>query len=117
MDGRRGGQVLVELAVALPFVMFLIIGATETGFLLIAKAHQDRTTAVVANWAATHPGESWNSVANHELPGCEVLVETPRKDLIETTVTCHYDPVLLVMWEGLPMTSKETAVQDRKSVV
>lgn len=110
---RPRGQVLAELAVALPLILFLIIGATEVGFLLIAKAHQDRSTAVVAQWAAGHPGESWNSVASHELPGCDVTVSTPLPDLIEASVTCRYRPVILDrLVPGLlnvPMTSQESA--------
>jgi hypothetical protein len=108
MDGRRG-QALVELAVTLPFVMFLFLGAVESAFLLTQKAHQDRSTAVVAQWASSHPGESWHSVAAHELPGCEVAIATPLPDLLEAQVTCHYSPKVLVMWNGLEMSSQESA--------
>lgn len=104
------GQVIVELAVTLPFILFLILSATEIGFLLIAKAHQDRATAVVAEWAAEHPGESWNSVAADELRGCDVAVmETEPHRIVEVTATCWYQPAVLRIFSGLPMSSRESA--------
>jgi hypothetical protein len=104
----RRGQVLVELAVTLPFILFLMLGSIEAGFLLIAKAHQDRSTSVVVEWAAAHPGESWNSVASRVLPGCDVTMTSPLPDLLEATARCQYQPVVLRMWDGLPMTSQES---------
>ena len=109
----RRGQILVEFAVLVPVLLFIILGAIEAGFLVNAKAAQDRSTAVVAEWAAEHPGESWNSVAARELPGCDVMATNPHQELVEITATCLYSPVVLVMFEGLPMTSSESAVTQR----
>jgi hypothetical protein len=102
----------VELALSLPVVLFIAIGLTEMGFLLIAKADQDHRTVVVAEWAASHPGESWNSVANYELPGCDVTATSPRPDLLEMKATCQYHPIVLVMWNGLPISSRAQAASE-----
>lgn len=112
---HRSGQILVELAVALPFIMFLILGAVEFGLLLIAKADQDHRTVVVAEWAAGHPGESWNAVADYELEGCDVTVTMPKPDLIEAKATCPYDPVVLKMWSGLKVSSEAQAASQSAS--
>jgi hypothetical protein len=107
----RRGQALVEMALVLPLLLFLFLGAVEAAFLLTAKAYQDRATSVVAVWAAEHPRDSsWNSIAVRELPGCTVTVTTPRPDLIEATAICLYHPVATHgLWNGLPMTSRESA--------
>lgn len=107
----KRGQALVEFVVILPLVLFIILGATEVGFLLIAKAHQDRATAVVAEWAAEHPSDSWNAVANKELPGCDVEVSSPLPELVQATSQCRYQPkVGLPMFDQLLISSRETAV-------
>lgn len=107
---QHRGQVIVELAITLPFLLFLILSATEIGFMLIAKAHQDRATAVVAEWAARHPGESWSSVAADELHGCDVAVEeTEPHRIVEARATCWYQPAVLRIFSGLPMSSRENA--------
>jgi hypothetical protein len=106
----RRGQVIIELAIAMPIILFTILGAVEVGFLLITKAHQDRTTAMLAEWSAEHPGESWHAVAEQELKGCDVTVTEEQHDLIEATARCQYSPkVLVTIFNGLPMTSRETA--------
>lgn len=109
---RRRGQVIVELALAMPVLLFTILGGIEAGFLLIAKADQDRATQVVADWAVFHPGESWNSVANQELPGCTVTVDESSRDVVEAASRCQYRPKVLVgmpLFDGLPISSHETA--------
>ena len=95
----------------MPILLFTLLGAIEAGFLLIDKAHQDRSTAVVAQWAASHPGESWNSVANRELSGCDVSVSEPKPDLVEATSRCQYRPNVFSGWSGLPMSSREVAAR------
>ena len=106
---KRNGQALVEFALILPILMFTILGATEVGFLLVTKAHQDRETAVVADWAANHPGESWNSIATKLLPGCTVTVEEDR-GLVEAGSRCQYSPkVMPGLFPNLPISSHETA--------
>lgn len=106
----RRGQLLVELAVALPLILFILLGATETGFLLIAKAGQDHATRVVAEWAGQHPGEAWSAVADRELPGCSVEVTTPLPDVVEAASRCQYVPkVTHGLWPGLVVSSRESA--------
>ena len=110
------GQALVDFALILPILLFIILGAMEAGFLLITKAQQDRDTAVIAEWAVAHPGESWNSVANHLLPGCTVTVSTPTPDVVEAASRCQYHPKVLVgfpIFGGLPVSSQESAVKER----
>ena len=104
------GQLLVELAISMAVLMFAVLGITETGFLLISKAHQDRSTAVIADWAARHPGESWSAVAELQLPGCEVSV-TSDADVVEAAARCIYHPVIFRGWDLLPISSRESAVR------
>lgn len=104
---RTRGQLLVELALALPFILFTILGAIDAGFLLIAKAHQDRAASVVVEWAAGHPGVSWNSVADRELHGCDVTV-TSERDLYQTRATCQHRSIFLPAL-AVTMTSSESA--------
>ena len=111
------GQALVEFALITPILLFTILGGVEAGFLLITKADQDRATAVIAQWAAMHPGESWNSVANKELPECTVEVKESSPDLLEATSRCLYSPKVLVgfpIFSGLPISSHETAALPKK---
>jgi hypothetical protein len=108
----RRGQALVELALALPLVLLILLGGLEAATLLVTKAHQDRATATVAAYAAGRPDdESWHSVAERELPGCDVTVDEPQPGLIEAMATCHYSPRILPGWGGLPMTSRESAAR------
>jgi len=104
------GQALVEFAFIVPILLFIILGATEVGFLLVTKAHQDRATAVVAEWAAEHPSDSWSAVANKELPGCDVEVSSPLPELVQATSQCPYQPkVGLPMFDRIVINSRETA--------
>jgi len=107
----RRGQALVELAVILPFVLFLILASIDCGMLLIAKAEQDRRTSVLAEWAAMHPGESWNAVANQELKGCEVAVNEVAHDLLQAASRCRYRPLTIGTWADLPISSRAIAAR------
>jgi hypothetical protein len=104
-------QALVELAIMLPVLMLVALGFTEVGFLVVTKAHQDRATSTVAEYAATRHDDSWHAVAAHELPGCDVTVNEPQPGLIEAVATCQYQPHVLPGWSGLPMTSRESATR------
>jgi len=111
MNRRRKAQALVEFALILPILLFTILGGVEVGYLLITKAHQDRATAVVADWAASHPNSSWNAVANRELPGCDVEVTSIVPDLVQATSRCPYQPKTgLPMFDQIPISSRETAL-------
>lgn len=108
----RDGQALVELALILPFALFALLGAVESGFLFAEKLSQDHSTEVIAQWAAEHPGESWHAVANHEgFQDCDVDVVTPGPpDLLEARVTCFYEPRVTVgLWDGLAISSSASA--------
>jgi hypothetical protein len=111
-DPAPPGQALVEFALIAPVALFIVLGAVEAGMLVIAKADQDRATAVVASWAAQRPGdESWHAVAAHELPGCDVTVDDSRPGLLVADATCTYQPVATRgLWDGLPISSEESAV-------
>ncbi len=110
MDRVSRGQVLVEAALVMPILLFVILGGVEAGYLVVAKADQDRATQVVADWAAQHPGESWNSVANHELPHCTVEVSSPFRDVVEATSECPYRPTTgLPLFDRLTIGSRESA--------
>ena len=111
----KRGQILVELALAMPLILFVILGGIEAGFLMVSKADQDRRTAVVAEWAADHPGDSWESVANKELRGCSVEVVETERDVLEATTQCHYTPKVLVMFNGIPISSRQIAALRRES--
>jgi hypothetical protein len=110
--GPGAGQALAETALILPVLLFAGLGFVEAGFLLGAKAAQDRATATVAAWAAGHPGEPWAAVAAAELPGCDVTVAvaTDPPDLVTASATCTYRPVVTRgLWDGLPISSTEAA--------
>ena len=106
------GQALVEFALAVPVVLFLILGGIEAGLLIIDKAQQDRSTGVVADYAAHHPGDaSWHAVANQQLPGCAVtLDDTGKPGIVTVGSVCEYHPVATRgLWDGLNVSSEESA--------
>lgn len=112
---RQAGQAIVETALVLPLLLFIALGFTEAGILVATKADQDRSTAVVATWAADHPGADWQAVADQELPGCDVDVATSADppDLVTAAATCEYLPrVTRGLWDGLPISSEETAASE-----
>lgn len=107
---RVPGQAVVELALAMPIILFIALGFAELGFLIATKAHQDRSTYAVAGWASQHPGDSWESIASKELPGCDVEVDRSDRDLTRAIATCAYTPrVFPGLFDGLPITSEEVA--------
>ncbi len=116
VNNPKQGQALVEFALILPILLFIILGSIEAGFLIIEKARQDRETSVVAEWAAGHDNDSWRAVANKGLPGCDVEVTSPLPDLVQATSRCQYRPKVLVgfpIFDGLPISSREAAVRLR----
>ena len=108
---KTKGQAIVEFALVFPILLFVILGGVEAGFLLITKADQDRATQVIADWAALHPGESWNSVANHELPDCTVTVSSPFRDVLEAASQCPYHSKILVGLYNIQINSHQTTAK------
>jgi hypothetical protein len=106
--GARRSQAIAEFALLLPVLMLMLLGAVDVGFLFGDKFHQDRQTAVIAEWAADHPGESWNSVSSHELPTCDVTVTRPSRDLVEATAMCQHHSIFLPIL-SVPISSRESS--------
>ncbi len=109
---RDSGQALAEMALALPVLLFIGLGFIEAGFLLGTRDEQARNTGVVADYAAAHPdNNSWESVANRVLPGCEVEDESdPGHDVRTFRATCQYNPVATHgLWDGLPISTEANA--------
>lgn len=109
---RRRGQAIVEFAAILVVFIPVFLLAMEVGWVVfISKPHQDRATEVIAEWAAGHPGESWNSVAANELPGCDVTVSEPFPDLIEARSTCQDEGHVIPGRPSFPISSRETSTK------
>src|SRR5512146_2174795 len=105
----KHGQGLVEFALVMVIFMPLLLGIVETGFLFRAVLTQDHSTAVIAEWAAQHPGEDWQPVADRELRGCDVAVSSPLPDVVEASARCIYHPIVFRGWNLLPISSRESA--------
>jgi hypothetical protein len=105
------GQAIVEFALVFPIIAAILLGAAEMGMLYAARAAQDRAGGVVADYAAARPGdESWNAVADRELPGCDVDVTTDGLGILTARATCQYEPVITSnLWDGLPISSEASA--------
>ena len=106
------GQALVELALALPILLFMALGAFEAGSLLIAKADEDHNVRVVAEWAAAHPSEAPGAVMHAVgLDSCAVTI-TPDDDLgiVHVGATCPYVPrITSNIWSGLQVSAEAAA--------
>lgn len=111
--GHSAGQALVEMALVLPLILLIFLGALDGGRLLIQKADQDRRTATIATWAASRPGdESWHAIAESELHGCTVtLDDTGRPGIVHVGAVCTFEPIgLHGVWDGLLISSEASAV-------
>lgn len=110
--GRAAGQAIVEMALILPLLLFLLLGTLEAGMLVAQKARQDGATLEAARWAAAHPDEPATGGADAVgLGDCYVESdEDPDLGLITIHARCHYHPIALRgMWEGLPISSEASA--------
>lgn len=115
--GSRG-QALVEMALVMPILLFALLGTGDVAMLFSFRDHQARSTATVVNYAASRPGDdSWQSVANLELPGCDVAVQEAHPGVMEATATCQWTPLLLrAFWgDSVPVTTQESAAADEPS--
>lgn len=106
---RSPGQLIAELALSLAVILFIILGSVEVGFLIVEKLHQDRATAVVADYAAGHP-DDWHDVAERELAGCDVSLSSPLPDVVEVSARCRHRTTAFPIFDGLPISSRESAV-------
>jgi hypothetical protein len=105
----RRGQALIELALALPLILLIVLGTVEISFALIAVAKQDRATSTLAQYAALHDDDSWHAVAERELRGCDVTISQVLPDLVKVEVSCPYQPKVFPGWTGLRISSSEIA--------
>jgi hypothetical protein len=105
----RRGQALIELALALPLILLIVLGTVEISFALIAVAKQDRATSTLAQYAALHDDDSWHAVAERELRGCDVMISQVLPDLVKVEVSCPYQPKVFPGWTGLRISSSEIA--------
>lgn len=112
LRGHSVSQALVEFALVFPIMCFAALGFVEAGFVISEKAHQDRATDDIAEYAATHPGaNSWNAVANSILKGCTVTVTAGAHNLVLADSSCAYTPKITSgLWPGLVLRSSESAV-------
>jgi Flp pilus assembly protein TadG len=101
------GQSLVEAALVLPIMLFVMLGFAEAAF-LYARVHAAQTSAdVLAEVAAQSPGESWRAIVQDELDRaeCEDGVaesENLSRGRVRVTMTCGYTPVVTNgLWPGL----------------
>jgi hypothetical protein len=107
------GQAIVELALILPLLLLLTLGGLEVGRLELSKGEQDRSTALVAQWAAQRPGEDWHALAYHTLRDCDVSVDaTDPQGLITATSRCIYHAIATPggPLDGITITSTEQAL-------
>lgn len=106
------GQVLVELALALPVILFAALGFIEAGALMATWAAQGRTTGALADWSALHPedAEGWHSLLASDARDCSADVTTEVSGMVRVTLTCPYRPLVTSnLWDGLPITTEAIA--------
>lgn len=107
------GQSIVEFALIFPLMCFAALGFFEAGMLLAQKAQQDRDTAVVADYAASHPGDAWQAIAARLLPSCTLDV-SEASDLVTATSTCQYRGRVTSGLLDVPISSSESAVVEAR---
>lgn len=125
---RRRGQSIVEFALVLPLLIFLLLGFGEAAFLVATREGYQNGVKVLAEWAASEmyeqPGESWQSgwgrVVNDEQgrTGCGGVptVSFPDGghdpgDRVRVRWSCTYHPrITSNIWQGLPVTVESEAV-------
>lgn len=122
------GQALVEFALVLPFLMFLLLGFGEVAFLVATQQSYQNGVDVLAQWAASEmsekPGESWragwNAVVKEESDrtGCGDLapvvifpdINHSWGDRVLVQWDCQYTPKITSGWGGLRVSVESEAV-------
>ncbi len=106
------GQGLVEFALVLPLIMFMMLGAAEMGMLYAAFADQDRRTATMAEWSAEHPDSTeaeWSDLVVSIGP-CGSAERSVDGDIVTVQMTCTYNPRITGnVWSGLPVSTEAVA--------
>lgn len=100
------GQALVEFAIIVPVLLFMILAVAELAMLGSAKIRQDAATIEAARWAVANPDDA---APMPGLAGCAVT--TGELDgYVTVASTCTYRPIALRgIWEGLPVSSEAAA--------
>lgn len=125
----KRGQALVEFALVLPILIFMLLGFAEVAFLVATQHGYQRGADVLADVAVermrTMPGESWQAgweqLVNEEgvRAGCSnpnVEVSFPDMthqagDRVVVTWSCAYEPVVTQgLWPGLIVSATSAAV-------
>ena len=100
------GQSLVEFALVLPLLMFILLGFAELSFAVANRAAYQNGVDVLAQWAASEmaesPGESWkahwNAVVNDEAGRVGCTDPNPPEVSFPDGSHVHGDRVL-VRWD------------------
>ena len=121
VSGR--GQSLVEFALVLPLLMFLLLGFGEVAFLVATQHRYQNSVDVLAQSAAIAIGNGsgweadWNAVVHEEqarvdcasAPGLAVPDGTDPGDRVLVSWRCDYH-AKLVSGFGVPITVESAAV-------
>lgn len=100
----RRGQALVEFALVLPVLMFLLLAFGEVAFLVAAQHGWQREADALADWSASHPDEPWPSGL---LAGCDDVWVTTG-ELVTVDATCDYSTRLGLL-RGIPVSVEAVA--------
>ena len=107
------GQMVVELALILPFLLGILVGMAAISFLYVSRAQMQNGIDVLAQLAAQDPG--WrNAVSSeNERTDCNAAplqpdVEYPDEQRVLLTWHCHLNTRWI--FDGLPITVSSEAV-------
>lgn len=113
--GGEAAQAIVETALVLPLLLFLMLATIEAAMLWQAFASQERRTGVLADYAAQHGDDpaSWadDIAADLALDGCTLDVTTAG-GLVNVGAACRYVPRVTrgLGWDGWLMSTEAQAV-------
>lgn len=124
MGGR--GQTLVEFALTLPLLLFVLLGFAEVAFLVGTRSGYQNAADVLADVASyrmsVDPGESWRAhwqtIADQELlrAGCHdadvILPDVSHApgDRVRVRLSCTYQPHVARVFDGLGVTVEAESV-------
>jgi hypothetical protein len=106
-DTDNPGQAIVEMALILPILLFVLLGFVEVGFLFAARDRYQNGVDVLTELAAADRSDAWRNKVQSEddRVGChdgQPDVTYPDGDQapgsrIRLVWTCHYRPVFVPM--------------------